>query len=143
VSRNLTKAKRVVCSIERWLAAVPEDGERDVLELHHAAPPARILRLAEALHDHEALRFFLGSVFCLTEAALALGMSEQAVLGLVERGELRGIRVGGERGWLFSCRRVIELMKRAQAADMQGAGLRMAEEWFKRNGSQGFMSDER
>jgi hypothetical protein len=126
----------------RWFGEAPRAGECCRLELHPLeAPSVRIRNLIEELHDSEALGFFLRGVFCLIEAALALGMSEQAVLGLVERGEIRGLQVGGERKWLFSCRRVIE---RAQAVDKQevGIGVRAAEPWFKAHGYQGFGCDE-
>jgi hypothetical protein len=129
----------------RWLGEAPRVGECCSPELHPLeAPSVRIRNLIEALRDPEALVLFLRGVFCLTEAALALGMSEQAVLGLVERGELRGLRVGGDRKWVFACRRVIELMKRAQAADKQevGIGVRAAEAWFRAHGYQGFGCDE-
>ena len=126
----------------RWLGEAPRVGECCSPELHPLeAPSVRIRNLIEALRDPEALALFLRGVFCLTEAALALGMSEQALLGLVERGEIRSLQVCGERKWLFSCRRVIE---RAQAADKQevGIGVRTAEAWFKAHGYQGFGCDE-
>jgi hypothetical protein len=110
---------------------VSEARECSVLELHPLdAPSAKILRLVEALHDAEALGLFLENVFCLSETALALGMPEKAVLGLVERGGLRALRVGGNRRWLFPVRRITDLVLAAdQERDRQG--LRAAERFFK------------
>jgi hypothetical protein len=132
MSAPKTDPRKTVKSFRRWLDERPEDGGCSKLELHPLEPAsARIRNLVEALHDVQALRFFLANTLSLTEAALALRMREEAVLDLMARGEIRGLYVGGERKWLFSAKRVTDLA-------LAAAGLRAADQWFKDNAYRGF-----